>query len=102
MTDPQNRRGLEKLGGYIGGCYVRARGIVSPFRTCAYVRVHACHIGAEAPNHEIDIPTLATLQRRMKVNGISMNDIQFWCSKRMCKKRHIKTCKNELKKYIEK
>jgi len=59
MTDPQNRRGLEKLGGYIGGCYVRARGIVSPFRTCAYVRVHACHIGAEAPNHEIDIPTLS-------------------------------------------
>jgi len=41
------------------------------------VRVRACQIGAEAPNREIDSPTLATLQKRTKINGISMNDIQF-------------------------
>lgn len=54
MTDPQEMGDGGCLSSYIGGCHVRARDNSNPI---PYVHVCASQIGAEAPNHEIDIPT---------------------------------------------
>ena len=59
MTDPQEMGDRGCLTSYIGGCHVRARDNSNPI---PYVHVRARQIGAEAQNHEIDIPTLLVMQ----------------------------------------